>query len=161
MSLRSASRLSQNLRRYITTQASASSSNATTSTPLPKPTLPPQKLRALVSLYHKSDKFITPETLDAEIDKEFQEDIFHGAYTEYPYSRLREDLDKIRREPQVGRSGLSANTDSEKWSDRSSRRQKQVKTALYGMEDDRRAGLEVLLEERERIAKHRRNDQTS
>ncbi|CAG8709395.1 15924_t:CDS:1, partial [Acaulospora colombiana] len=35
------------------------------------PLLPRKKLRALVSLYHQSSTFITPETLDRHIEKEF------------------------------------------------------------------------------------------
>jgi hypothetical protein len=35
------------------------------------PTLPRRKLRALMALYHESANFITPETLDQHIEKEF------------------------------------------------------------------------------------------
>lgn len=163
ITLRHTSQLSRTIRRLASTQAttSSSSSSTTSSTSIPKPSLPPQKLRALVSLYHKSDTFLTPETLDAAIEKEFADVIKHAAYTEYTYGRLREDLDRRRSEPEVGRSGLSANVGTERWSDQSSMREKLVKTALYGLEDDNHAGLDVLLEERERIAMHRCNDQKS
>ncbi|KZT41357.1 hypothetical protein SISSUDRAFT_1042936 [Sistotremastrum suecicum HHB10207 ss-3] len=38
---------------------------------LPPTTMPRERLRALVSLYHESLYFITPETLDAHIDRVF------------------------------------------------------------------------------------------
>ena len=158
--LRPAARLSQTLRRLSSTQAT-STSNTPASTSLPKVSLAPEKLRALVSLYHKSDRFITPETLDKHIDAEFDSVIFYGGVTECSYSRLHGDFITRKREPQLGRTGLSANRGADRWSDMATARQRMVRAALYGMEGERAAGAEVLLDERERLAKHRHNDQSS
>ncbi|CAL1702309.1 unnamed protein product [Somion occarium] len=162
--LRSTTRFPTALRRFASSQASASSNAAASSS---KSSLPPHKLRALISLYHKSDKFITPDTLDEAIDRAFSETgvVSSMSAAESDYAVLVNELNARRKDPKIGNTGVSAyatNTEFvDRWSDTKSVREHRVQNALFGTEGYGRAGLEVLEEERERISKHLQSDRKS
>ena len=114
--------------------------------------LPPKKLRALVSLYHQSRSFITPENLDEAIDSAFAEPpsvrAFGGRRTvDWPSLRLEV---KERRE-HTSKFGLPETLDSEsvlsvfdaKYEEREGRVE-QVFDAMYGTVEMDKPGLELL-----------------
>lgn len=127
--------------------------------------LPSAKMRALISLYHQTEKFITPENLSREIDIAFIErpDAMAGMLEREVLLRdLRSDLAKRRVLPKMGESvqlkPTAANNDMITWSQRKDAREQAVINALYGIEDIGKPGLEVLEEEEERIQEYIRRD---
>lgn len=137
------------------------------STP-PDLSLPPKKLRALISIYHKSEDFITPQNLSSAIDRAFlgQESLAGLSPEEdRPFSDLKQRLLKRRTAPTTG-TWVANETEAKRteylaydWSDTKSGREKQVIAALYGGNDaEGRPGLEMLLEESERLQEHIADD---
>ncbi|KAF8639868.1 hypothetical protein AX17_001123 [Amanita inopinata Kibby_2008] len=165
--------------KYISSaNGAASKINAT------RGTLPPAKMRALVSLYHQADTFITPENLSQRIDEAFVlreenngmlmiggpsvADWRETALLTLP--QLREALEAQREAPRVmepdremrmmARESLPYGST---WSDRRTVRERKVMEVLYGVErvkgGEMLPGLEVLLEERERLEKDMKADE--
>jgi len=135
----------------------SSSSSSSSSPPKPNPSspglgfaLPPQKLRALVSLYHQSQSFITSEEkLDEAIDRAFADAggmrVFGARRTlDWPDLRLevkeRERLSKFGLPETLG-SALSL---YETGSEEREGRVEQVFDAMYGTWQTDKPGLELL-----------------
>ena len=127
--------------------------------------LPSTKLRSLVSIYHQSADFITPETLDSAIDKAFIDD--HDEWQAAINVREKDENDlymelKARRAlPKLSTGTESAGAeqpiDYDIWSSHSYERAIRLKAALYGVhtpatgKEAPKPGVEVLEEEHERI----------
>lgn len=112
--------------------------------------LPPKKLRALVSLYHQSKSFITPENLDEAIDRAFAEPpstrIFgNRRLVDWPSLRLevkdRERLSKFGL-PETLNSALSLYEVG--YYDEREKRVEKVFDAMYGTLETDKPGLELL-----------------
>lgn len=125
------------------------SSKPNPETPPPGFVLPPKKLRALVSLYHQSRTFITPENLDEAIDRAFAElpsvRVFGGRKTiDWPTLRLevkeREGLSKFGL-PETLNSVLSS---YEAGYETREGRVEQAFDAMYGTWETDKPGLELL-----------------
>ena len=117
--------------------------------PPPGFVLPLKKLRALVSLYHQSRSFITPENLDEAIDRAFAESpsvrMFGGRRTiDWPSLRL-----EVKEREQLSKFGLPETLDSVLstydvgYDDREGRVE-QVFDAMYGTWETDKPGLELL-----------------
>ncbi|KAF9449890.1 hypothetical protein P691DRAFT_811451 [Macrolepiota fuliginosa MF-IS2] len=134
--------------------------------PKTQPLLPPHKLRALVSLYHQSDDFITHENLLERIDAAF----LHGVSEQYrSVNRIRHEFyDNLlvaqRSVPRVSPWNLETvstptlrdgdNYTSASWSGTIVGRERQIIDALYGVESPRPdgrplPGYDTLMEARE------------
>jgi hypothetical protein len=118
-------------------------------TPPPGFALPPQKLRALVDLYHRSKSFITPEILDEAIDHAFLDvpgiSSFGGQRVkDWPSLRLeakeRERLSKFGL-PETLNSSLST---YDMGHEERETRVEQVFDAMYGTWETNKPGLELL-----------------
>jgi len=132
--------------------------------PLQHSPLPPEKMRALVDLYHQTDSFITPENLSDSIDLAFVLDAkrinsLYGTH-EVPYHRLKADLVSRNRQPKLGdsESGLPQSNAGETWSESRTMRTRMVMNALYGLEKGDMPGLELLEDEAERIQRQTQED---
>lgn len=129
-------------------------------------TITPAKLRALISLYHQADTFITLENLSQRIDDAFIGPLTHTAVdamiereTDFmTLKRLENELERQRMEPKVmepdKERGRTSNN-GVSWSGQMGSRDEKVMQALYGVERGQDGqilpGLDVLLEERERL----------
>jgi hypothetical protein len=117
-------------------------------TPAPGFALPPQKLRALVALYHQSQSFVTLENLDEAIDRAFTDAanvrVFGTRKLDLPALRLevkeRERLSKFGLPETLG-SALSMYEAG--WEGREGRVE-QVFDAMYGTWETNKPGLELL-----------------
>ncbi|KAI0802109.1 hypothetical protein BC629DRAFT_1438639 [Irpex lacteus] len=162
-----ASSLRTPVRNALRRHASSSSSKGVKN--VKKPLLPPKKMRALVSLYHQAGDFITPESLDREIDYAFhdQRDILQAFSDrrEKGYTELQLELSERRALPKLSSGVVERNVmdyqssgisyDSS-WSAKQEERARQLKAALYGTEPSDEVplpGYEVLVEDHERIQK--------
>ncbi|KAF8762011.1 hypothetical protein RHS01_00727 [Rhizoctonia solani] len=118
--------------------------------PLPAPNPPlssyalaPEKLRALIDLYHSSTGYITPETLSSAIDK-----------TDLVAERDELDAEPDRVVPSANElSGRGHGTVdgiagplAGGWSESKAERARMVKAALWGVDPMAKIGLETLLE---------------
>jgi hypothetical protein len=122
--------------------------------------LPPEKLRALISLYHNSETFITEQSLDSAIDHAFvtaHSDMTHNT-SEYTMLDLVDGVRRRRQLPKFGSATAEARmnfaTDSGLWSSSDTTknvRDTRTSAALLGVDPSGRPGLEVVLEEEERI----------
>ena len=130
------------------------------------------KLRALISLYHQADTFITPENLSQRIDEAFIPDAGKTPVQQGPdfmtVKRLEDELERQRMEPKVmepdtEKKGNPSPTHGGSWSGRVSAREGKVLEALYGVERGRGnemlPGLDVVMEERERLRKDTEADE--
>lgn len=157
------------LLRYASTRASTSTPKASKkgaaagALPLPQPHLTPAKLRALISIYHSSANFITPQNLSAAIDTAFagDPDIVETREREGQYRQLHETV--RRRESQTemsrwGSQGWGGGSSSPIWNDRTGTREKQVREALYGSAAEGKPDLDILMEERQRITRQIEED---
>ncbi|KAL6306656.1 hypothetical protein BKA93DRAFT_711599, partial [Sparassis latifolia] len=130
--------------------------------------LPRKKLRALVSLYHQSDSFITPETLSKAIDDAF---IYKTDSTllshEQSYWELEVALRLRQQLPSIGDADISLVDSGRRsrpsesgvgWSSQRTIRENQAVRALFGVEDYAKPGADVLLEEAERIQEFIKKD---
>ncbi len=126
------------------------SSNPNSQTPPRDFVLPPKKLRALVSLYHQSKSFITPENLDEAIDRAFTEPpsvrVFgNRRLVDWPSLRLevkdRERLPKFGF-PETLNSVLSMYELG--YYEEREKRVEQVFDAMYGTSEMDKPGLELL-----------------
>ncbi|EKM59694.1 uncharacterized protein PHACADRAFT_250355 [Phanerochaete carnosa HHB-10118-sp] len=167
--LRSAARRVGSARRHVSTKVIPKAPKPS-STDIPShTTLPPAKMRALISLYHQAENFITPENLSAQIDEVFvyrPQRSAMSAERETLLKDLRSELLERRTLPKMGegKSVYSSvrqqqqQSERESWSRAKSTRETRVMHALYGTEDAGKPGLEILEEEEERIQAHIRRD---
>ncbi|TFY83843.1 hypothetical protein EWM64_g175 [Hericium alpestre] len=136
-------RRTPNLIRYTSSQSDA---------PTPAPSAPefrlsPAKLRALISLYHESGSFITPQNLDDVIDKVFTNE--NDVYTttrgqKYKsYMELRAEVQARRTAPKFVQAAQTAANRTNSFSEANERLQ-QVAGALFGTEKEKEIGLELL-----------------
>lgn len=122
--------------------------------------LPPHKVRALISLYHQSQDFITEENLDAAIDKAFIDDRTvrdSNLSPEEAYTDLRSKLFRRLGTSKVGQSTyvepIRDGPEKQIWSETLAPREKAVISALFGVEGSAKPQLETLEDEGERIEK--------
>lgn len=181
-------------RLYSTPESSSSAAHSqrqTTSTPQ-QPTAPDTskraastltapKLRALVSLYHKTADYITPETLNSRIIYAFANPRLPGSLgsalrTQVDYPQLQDAVYSRRKLPRMVEANEAAKIEVEDvfqntgdgistpgsakpdfWSGKRTTREQRVVNALYGVKGPAYAlgpvlpGLEMLEEEAERI----------
>jgi hypothetical protein len=151
-------------RRLLSSAAPAASTSAATSaTPADERTnLTPEQLRALVTLYHQSEDFITLETLDARIDQAFLEEVEFQP-TLHSQFALQGRLNARRRAPRVGSPDAALSFRTGQWSNASTggsiggvggddgTRAMRTAAALLGVDPGGRPGLEVVQEERGRM----------
>jgi hypothetical protein len=128
------------------------------SQPKPNYTLSPEKLRALISLYHQTDTFITKENLSERIDQAFiQKDLKLELMTGIPGMKaLKEEVQRRRAAPKFSEhdmetgQGPSRPGEEGTWSSNLTLREWKVVEALYGVDssDMKRSmpGLESLEE---------------
>ncbi|KAJ3531382.1 hypothetical protein NM688_g7585 [Phlebia brevispora] len=160
-------------RHFSKTTCTAARSNQSSSLPPPvqgqdpkqypsHTTLPPAKMRALVSLYHQSENFITPENLSDAIDAAFiDKSTRFRSDRELKYGQVlgmlgaRRRAQKVSWDQTAGRQARSAideeGSDAVLWSSQELKRSAQVKAALLGTESGTRPGLEALEDEYERV----------
>jgi hypothetical protein len=102
-------------------------------------TLPSAKMRALISLYHQSDTFITPENLSQRIDEAFipsetQTGLGHSFGD--GYTDLTNALHNMRQKPKLrvwDRENVVVQMD-DLWSSAKGGRESKVIEALYGVD---------------------------
>ncbi|CAE6399391.1 unnamed protein product [Rhizoctonia solani] len=137
--------------------------------PLPSPnpplssyTLTPEKLRALIDLYHSSTNYITPETLSSTIDETFAplRLTFNTRARFKSYWDLVAEREELDSEPdrvvpsanELGGRGfgtidsLGGALAAGGWSVSKGERARMVKAALWGVDPMAKIGLETLLE---------------
>ncbi|KAF9534398.1 hypothetical protein CPB83DRAFT_734816, partial [Crepidotus variabilis] len=141
-------------------------------------TLPPAKMRALISLYHQSESWITPENLLERIDAAFAPPtpVYDVSSTDKDEGVGFEDLSylarQLRAEPKMSQLESNGTSRQPLGSNRSwssgrqlSRRETKVFEALYGVEVEYGAeavkvlpGVEVLEEMKDKLARDRMED---
>ncbi|KAJ7068064.1 hypothetical protein C8F01DRAFT_1364477, partial [Mycena amicta] len=93
--------------------------------------LPPEKLRALISIYHQAQSFVTRENLEAKIDEAFlTQDMFKERLSHKHLERLlqkRQDAAEVTE-------WYPHSQEADGWGNRSALRDVQVMEALYGVE---------------------------
>lgn len=119
------------------------------SKPTPSPpefSLPPSKLRALISLYHRSGQFITAEGLDDAIDRAFTvKDQRYIHNSPFGLGDLKSEVTRQRSAPKFGRV-IDNVVSKEGMYEERERRVAAVFEALYGTQEGRKPGLEILQE---------------
>ncbi|KAL1742885.1 hypothetical protein HDZ31DRAFT_83813 [Schizophyllum fasciatum] len=127
--------------------------------------LPDARMRALISLYHQSSTFITPENLDQRIDEAFAFKDLSSQISNHHYQITMRDLQRlVTREKQAPRltsvSGMmrgpsGGNTPEHVFSENLDKRDVKMIEALYGVDrsDGRRflPGLDAVRDEMERV----------
>ncbi|KAI0786338.1 hypothetical protein C8Q75DRAFT_268012 [Abortiporus biennis] len=133
-------------------------------------TLPDHKMRALISLYHQSEKYITLENLDSEIDKMFAVQFDKGQHsqrdTAFPelekHRRDRDSLPKLTKKrggETTAKAVEKESGDKSLWSEPgTTEREGRVYKALYGIYAKGKPQLEVLREGHERVKKDFKED---
>lgn len=129
--------------------------------------LPPAKLRALISIYHQSAHFITPQNLSDAIDRAFIGDASNTAVdlsVEASSEDIKEKLKSRRIVPATGPWSTNethfkmSDTSSQIWASRRSEKEQKVMNVLYGTDKEGKPGLEILEEERSRLLKNMEED---
>jgi len=132
--------------------------------------LPSAKMRALISLYHQADNFITPENLSERIDQAFVPEIpqMKGS-TAVQVQDLENALIAQRSSPKFTQwnhdraiNPRVASMDGMDWSTRRTAREQKVIEALYGVDLTQPYGvlpsLEALEESKEVIERSIKDD---
>jgi hypothetical protein len=112
--------------------------------------LPRRKLRALVSLYHRTATFITPETLDRHIEQEFAVDPRRPQYINTV--TLRREVVRKNAIPEMTTRGLGGTIGGGSTgtiAERRTRRQR-LAGALWGVDEEGNPDLEAVEEAIER-----------
>jgi hypothetical protein len=115
-----------------------------------RPLLPRKKLRALVSLYHRTATFITPETLDRHIEQEFAVDPSRPQYLDK--TLLRNEVVRKNAIPDMTTRGLAGTIgggSTISTAERRTRRQR-LAGALWGVDEEGNPDLEAVEEAIER-----------
>jgi hypothetical protein len=124
--------------------------------------LPAAKMRALISLYHNAESFISPAGLSDAIDAAFiQRSKDNASVAEMTYGDLRQVLKERTTSPRTHVESDAVESSRvllQDWSNENSARQEQVLDALYGTVQKQKPGLEVVLENGERLEKEIRED---
>jgi hypothetical protein len=121
--------------------------------------LPPAKTRALISLYHQSKSFITPENLSARIDEAFlnEDQLARISSPNAVIQDLRRLVVQRKTSPRMGiwedhrHSPYRQGQMSSGWSGGGPFRDRSVVEALYGVDKGGMPGLDVLEESGDRI----------
>ena len=129
-----------------------------------RPTLDADTKRKLISLYHQSISFITPESLSAHIDAEFARKGTEYGRLEEGISFLKEELDDRRTLPKMTTVNssdrfehmASVEPNDASWSGGLSARSRAAKAALYGVDSSLKAGLETVEEYRATLPERRK-----
>ena len=124
-------------------------------------------MRALISLYHQADSFITLDNLEQRIHLSFlnSDPLARVMSSNLTYTDLRRLIDERRSAPRMGAGNdnpthISLPVQRETlWSERSTGREMRVFQALYGVDAAGKPGLEVLEESKERIEQNILEDQ--
>lgn len=147
--VRSAARRAAALPKQSTLRAAStkapSLSGASSSRP-PRLSLPAEKLRQLVSLYHQSKEFVTRDNLDRKIDQAFIDTPAITSRSTDPqktYPDLMHDIIRRRQQPAVRPLSPVTSTQSVR---ANVARSEAVFEALYGSSHGRSPGLELVLE---------------
>ena len=118
----------------------------------------PAKMRALVSLYHETEHFVTPENLSQKIDEAFFPSdrviaVSGDSAKRHVYETVEDLQNKVGDRRRVPRIGEYNDEDfhipalqGEGWSSAEHERVKAVAEALYGTVKRSKPGLEVLEE---------------
>lgn len=132
--------------------------------------LPSAKMRALISLYHQSETFITPEDLGERIDATFASEDPNDLLpvtADVTFTSLKDKVMDLREAPKMSQWNPHANTTrptlvAGKWSQIRRRRELKIIEALYGVDVTHSGnvmpGLEVLEESAETLMKNDRED---
>ncbi|KAF8164987.1 hypothetical protein B0H34DRAFT_620075, partial [Crassisporium funariophilum] len=132
--------------------------------------LPPAKMRALISLYHQADSWVTPENLMQRIDDAFvperaRVELHAGTPDRIDYlprvSDMRKALQKAKNAPRMEQwdpsMKQSTYASGEVWSEARKKRELKIIEALYGVDatipGQLSPGLEVLQESAESAKK--------
>lgn len=124
-----------------------------------------ERMEALVSLYHQSNTFITPENLSAVIDQAFTQPM-NIAEDQKKYSfgellKMKQDLRKSRKFF-LGRDDGSSTNSSESmgpgWTESRSRRVDRVYQTLMGTQKDGRPSWLALKENNEKVKRQLETD---
>lgn len=163
MSLSAIARRKLSLRSSLARHSSTFPSSSSPSTPAPKPKtpttqLPPEKMRALISLYHQSKDFISPANLSDKIDEVFAKDFYANGTSFAGYLSLNFAMADRKAAPIIGNPQTREQVQSHRWSaGPAAKREQMVIDALYGVDEDM-PGLESLLDEEENIRKAYKED---
>ncbi|PFH52695.1 hypothetical protein AMATHDRAFT_2084 [Amanita thiersii Skay4041] len=148
---------------------------------IPQPSLSHKRMRALISLYHQTDTFITPENLSQRIDEAFVPSLKSKSVLPVMSSHqdhltlqdLQQALVAQREAPKVtepDREVKNTNTrggNSEQdgtWSGERNVREGKVMETLYGVErvnGQLLPGLEILLEEQTKLEEDMKVDESN
>ena len=154
------------IRHNSTFLSSPSPSTSSPPTPAPEsktsPTqLPPEKMRALISLYHQSKDFVSPNNLSDKIDEVFAKDFYANNTSFAGYWTLVGRMGKRRDSPVVEDPQTKELVQLQRWSaSPTAGREQMVIDALYGVNEDQ-PGLETLLDEEERIREAAKEDEAA
>jgi hypothetical protein len=133
-------------RHTSTTRPSPTSNAASSSTQLP-----PEKMRALISLYHQSKDFISPANLSDKIDEVFAKDFYANSTSFAGYWNLVGMLMERNNSPVIGSPHTRDQLQPHRWFvGPAAKREQMVFNALYGVDEDM-PGLETLLDEEGKI----------
>lgn len=152
------------LRSSLTRHGSTFPSSSSPSTPTPGLKTPatqlsPEKMRALISLYHQSKDFISPANLSDKIDEVFAKDFYANGTSFAGYGNLLGMTTERRAAPIIGNPQTKDQVEPQRWSARpAAKREQMVVDALYGVDEDM-PGLETLLDEEGRISKAAKDDE--
>ena len=127
-------------------------------------------MRALISLYHQAESFISPENLSDAIDTAFIDKSRGRAKREMNLNDLLRTAQARHRRPKVSIGGnirLTARfatlepelEQAQSWSNMEPQRQHQVRGALFGTEGIGKPGLGVLEDEYDRVMQELTRDQ--
>jgi hypothetical protein len=130
----------------------------------------PDKMRALIELYHQSNTFITPENLSRRIDEAFIDPDTHSSLAAVKrkmmhdnYRTLTDQVQERRRMPRIGSMPppIGMTTQDLLWSRSRTTREATAQAALFGTSEwaFQRPGLEELQAESEEIQEQLQEDQ--
>lgn len=114
------------------------------------PLLPKKKLRALVSLYHRTATFLTPETLDRHIEQEFAVDPRKPQFL--AQMDLKKEVSSKNYIPEMTTRGLGGIIGGGLHTSIAERRTRRTRLtgALWGVDEDGNPDLEALEETAQR-----------
>ena len=157
------------LRNVASTSEAASSSTSSRGRSENHPELDPETKRKLISLYHESASFITPEVLSNYIDAEFTRSYSFSKRLENGYNSLQRFVEAKREFPKMTTINNSfrepamfdLEMEKESWSGERGGRDLAVKAALYGVDKSLGAGLETVEEYRSSLPPRERKSSSS